>query len=84
MLLKNLIKNIPINYKNTVISGLSTDSRKIKKNYIFFAIKGNRYNGENFIKDAIAKGSSVIVCSSNCNFKSKQAFVIKTKDIRNF
>ena len=84
MLLKNLIKNIKINYKNKEISGLSTDSRKIKKNYIFFAIKGNRYNGENFIKDAIAKGSSVIVCSSNCNFKSKQAFVIKTKDIRNY
>ena len=49
MLLKNLIKNIPINYKNTVISGLSTNSKRLKK-IIFFAIKGNRYNGEKFYK----------------------------------
>ena len=53
MLLKNLIRDISKNKKNIVISGLSTNSRKIKKNYIFFAIKGKKFNGEKFIKDAV-------------------------------
>ena len=53
MLLKNLIKDISKNKKNIVISGISTNSNEIKKNYIFFAIKGNKLNGEKFIKYAI-------------------------------
>ena len=36
MLLKNLIKNISNDKKNIVISGLSTNSKDIKKNYIYF------------------------------------------------
>ncbi len=82
MLLKNLIKNIPQEIKNISISGLSTDSRKVKKNYIFFAIKGNKINGEQFIKEAINKGASVIICSKNCKVKDKKVFTIKTNNIR--
>ena len=77
MLLKNLIKNIPQAKKKIKISGLSTDSRKVKKNYIFFAIKGNENNGEVFINEAIKKGASVIVCSKKYNFKHKDILVIK-------
>ncbi len=83
MLLKNLIKNIPINKKNILISGISINSKKIKKNYIFFAIRGNDLNGEKFIPQAIQKGASVIVCSKNCKTKTKKnVLVIKTGNIR--
>ena len=84
MLLKNLINNISKEKKNITISGLSTNSKEVKNNYIFFAIRGKKVNGENFIKDAINKGASVIVCSKTCNFKYKRVFVIKTNKIRNF
>ena len=68
MLLKNLIKNIsPV--KNFNVSGLAVNSKNVKKNYIFFAIKGNKSNGEKFIKEAIEKGASVIVCSKNVKLK---------------
>ena len=83
MLLKNLIKDISKDKQNIIVSGLSTNSKEVKKNYIFFAIKGNKVNGENFIKDAINKGASVIVCSKSYNFKYKKIFVIKTNKIRN-
>ncbi len=83
MLLKNLIKDIPQEKKNTIISGLSTNSKKIKKNYIFFAIKGNKINGEKFIKDAIIKGASVIVCSKNYKLRSKNTIIIQTNKVRN-
>ena len=82
MLLKNLIKDIPKDKKNTIISGLSINSNDVKKNYIFFAIKGKKFNGENYIKKAIKKGASVIVCSKNCSFNDRKIIVIKTNDIR--
>ena len=82
MLLTELIKKNSKDKKNVVVSGLSTNSKKVKKNYIFFAIKGNRHNGEKFIKEAISKGASAIVCSNSCKYKAKNIPIIKTKDIR--
>jgi len=83
MLLKNLINNFP-ERKKVVITGLSTNSKEVKKGFIFFAIKGNKSNGEKFINEAISKGASVVVCSKNCKFKSNKIIIIKKKNIRNF
>ena len=85
MLLKNLIKDIPKEKKNIKISGISTNSNYVKKNFIFFAIKGNKFNGENYINEAIYKGAKVIICSKNCRIKikNKNIIIIKTKDVRN-
>ena len=74
MLLKNLIRNISKDKKNITVSGISTNSEIIKNNYIFFAIRGKKFNGENFIKDAVRKGASVVVCSKKCKIKKKQDF----------
>jgi len=82
MLLKNLIKNISKNKKDIIISGLSTNSKEVRKNYIFFAIKGNKINGEKFIKDAVDKGASVIICSKRCKIKIKNIVIIRTNEIR--
>ncbi len=84
MLLKNLIKDISKEKKNITISGISIDSRKIKKNCIFFALKGNKFNGEKFIKNAINKGASVIICSKKCKIKisNQKILIIKTNKIR--
>ena len=35
MLLKNLIKNIPANIDNIEISNLASDSRKVKRLFVF-------------------------------------------------
>ena len=79
MLLKNLINNLPKSKKKIIITGLSIDSKKIRRGYIFFAINGNKSNGENFIQEAINKGASVIVCSNHCNYKNKKTLIIKKK-----
>ncbi len=84
MLLKNLIKEVPFNKRNISVKGISSNSNNTKKNYIFFAIKGKKKNGENFIKQAIKKGASVIICSNKCKFKDKNILVIKKKNVRNF
>ena len=82
MLLKKIIKNLPINIQKIDIKGLSLDSRKIKKNYLFFAIKGKVYNGEDYIYEAIKKGASVIVCETNYEIKNKKTLIIKVKNIK--
>ena len=73
MLLKKIIKNIPIGIQKINIKGLSLDSRQIKNNYLFFAIKGSKYNGENYIINAIKKGAKAVVCDTNCKIKKYQS-----------
>ena len=68
MLLKNLIKFSNIKYKKKNIKGLAINSNEVKKEFIFFAIKGNKTNGENYIKEAINKGATVIICSKKFVF----------------
>ena len=82
MLLKNLIKNIPKVKRNIFISGIASNSKKVKKNYIFFATKGNKINGEKFIEDAIRRGASVIICSKQCKLTNKNVLIFKTKNLR--
>ena len=84
MLLKKLIKDIKKNKENTLVSGISSNSENVKKNYIYFAIRGVKINGESFINSAIKKGATVVVCSNKCNYKNKKIFVIKKKDVRYF
>ena len=80
MLLKNLIKFSSKKYNKLNIKGLAINSKKVKKGFIFFAIKGNQFNGEKYINEAIAKGAVVIICSNSCNFKSNKIHIFKTKN----
>lgn len=47
--------------ENTEISGVSYDSRSLKKGDVFFALPGRGADGKDFIKEAVRKGASVIV-----------------------
>ena len=84
MLLKNLIKKkIYSNNKNLKIKDLSTDSRKIKKGDLFFAIKGNKTNGILFIKEALKKGAAAIIVDKDTTFlNDKKDKIIRVKNVR--
>ncbi len=84
MLLKNLIKKLPYKFRKLNIRGLATNSKDVKKEFIFFAIKGNKSNGENYINEAVKKGSTVIVCSKSCKYRNDKIYIIKIKKIRHF
>lgn len=47
---------------NVCVNKIVTDSRKIKKGNLFIAISGKKYNGHDFITDAIQKGASAVLC----------------------
>ena len=61
MILKSFFKNLKKDFNNKSFNGFEFNSKKIKKNYIFFAIKGSKFNGNNFINDAIKRGARIIV-----------------------
>ena len=48
------------NFKNSKINKIVTDTRKLKKNDLFIALKGNKYNGHDYIND-IKKASGIII-----------------------
>ena len=50
------IYNLFINSK-----GVCIDTRKIVKKSIFFAIKGNNFDGNNFVNEALKKGCSYAI-----------------------
>ena len=59
MLLKNLIDKLNSKIGNTRIRCISSDSRKIKKGDLFVSIKGNRYDGNKYIYEAINNGAKI-------------------------
>ena len=59
-------------------SGISTDTRTIKKKNIFFCLKGRNFNGNLFIDRAISLGASfVIYDEEKLNHKSEKAIKVK-------
>ncbi len=82
MLLGNYFHNINKNYKNFSFSGISFDTKSIKKNNIFFAIKGNSVDGNKFIPKAIKKGSKIIVSERKTNQFQNGILYIHTNNIR--
>lgn len=64
------------------ISGVSIDSRKLEKDDLFFAIKGENFDGHNFIDDVMSKGASAVVIEKNYleKFKDKNYPLIVVKD----
>ena len=46
-------------------AGVSIDSRTIEPGELFFAIKGERFDGHDFVSDAVEKGAAGVVVSSD-------------------
>ncbi len=82
MQLKDYFPDIKKEYSNFFFSGISFESSKIKKNYIFFAIKGSNFDGNDFIPIAIKKGCRIIITEKKIEKKLKGILFICTKNIR--
>ena len=51
--------------ENLIVTGITTDSRKISEGVLFIALKGENFNGEDFVEDAITKGATAAIVSKN-------------------
>jgi UDP-N-acetylmuramoyl-tripeptide--D-alanyl-D-alanine ligase len=70
--------------ENNMLRGVSTDTRRIKGGELFVAIKGQRFDGHNFILDAVSKGAGGVLvqdgCIVNSNFKMPDVSIISVPD----
>ncbi|MDP3442545.1 MAG: UDP-N-acetylmuramoyl-tripeptide--D-alanyl-D-alanine ligase, partial [Ignavibacteria bacterium] len=64
------------------LSKIFIDSRKVEKNSIFVAIKGENFDGHNFVLEALKKGARAIVINKNriSKFRSIELPLITVPD----
>jgi UDP-N-acetylmuramoyl-tripeptide--D-alanyl-D-alanine ligase len=62
-------------FKNN--STISTDTRNVSKNSLFFALKGDNFNGNKFAKDALEKGASYVIIDEEEYKISDQYILVK-------
>ncbi len=63
-----------------IINRVSIDSRDVDENTLFFAIKGERFDGHDFVKDVSEKGVGAIVCHKPVECDAPVIYVKDTKD----
>jgi UDP-N-acetylmuramoyl-L-alanyl-D-glutamate--2,6-diaminopimelate ligase len=67
--------------QNFTVKGITSDSRKVKENFIFVAVKGNDFDGHSFIQDAIKRGAKAVVVQDTSSSTRRITF-IKVTDTR--
>ena len=82
MYLKDYFSNLKKEYQNYFFSGIASNTSQVKKNFIFFAIKGNNNDGHNFIKEAIKKGSKIIIYEKKFSGIKNNILYLNSKNIR--
>ena len=63
--------------KNIIINEASIDSRKTKKNNIFFGIKGKNFDGNKFVNQAFKSGASISINENKKKNKFKNNIYVK-------
>lgn len=58
--------------KNKNIKRISTDSRKLKSDDFFIPLKGENFDGHDFLFDATKKGASGFICEGTCKTNLKK------------
>ena len=82
--LKQLLKPLGIDeskISEVLITGLSINSKAIKKGYLFIAIEGKSENGQKYIADAINSGATAIITSKSYS-KITEVPIFKVKNSR--
>ena len=63
------------------ITSLSTDSRDVKRNSVFFCIEGYSKDRHDFVDEAVAKGALAIVHSKDIPNKDEDTFYFQVDDV---
>ena len=66
--------------ENIFFDGVTTDSRKICDGTLFVALKGEKFNGEDFVEDAFKKGATAAIVSKNFDKKISDGIILKVDD----
>ena len=68
------------------IEGIENNSQKVKKGYMFIAIKGFSTDGHQYVENAIENGANCVIIEEGCDLKSlkisEETTVVMAKDTR--
>ncbi|WP_241485300.1 Mur ligase domain-containing protein, partial [Psychroserpens damuponensis] len=62
-------------------NSVCTDTRKISKNCMYFALKGANFNGNTFAQDALKKGAAFAIIDES-KYKISDAYIL-VEDVLN-
>ena len=82
MQLKDYIPKIDKKIGETFFSGVSFNSSKVKKDNIFFAIQGEKFDGNDYIDEAIKNGAKVIISEKKRLKKKENIIFLHSSNIR--
>ncbi|MDB5085036.1 MAG: UDP-N-acetylmuramoylalanyl-D-glutamate--2,6-diaminopimelate ligase [Bacilli bacterium] len=66
--------------KNTDITGIQMDSRKVQPGDLFICIQGQKFDGHDYAKQAIDHGASALVVEHDVDLNVPKLFVKKSRD----
>lgn len=65
---------------NVAVSSITFDSRKVKKDSLFIAVRGTTVDGHNFIDKAIESGALAIICEEIPENRVEEITYVKVKN----
>ncbi|MCC8368679.1 MAG: UDP-N-acetylmuramoyl-L-alanyl-D-glutamate--2,6-diaminopimelate ligase [Rickettsia endosymbiont of Oxypoda opaca] len=77
-----LLQKLQILFRQHSITDLSVDSRQVKENEAFFAIKGENYDGNKFIPDALNHKAGIIITDNKESVELNPTKIVYVEDIR--
>ena len=66
--------------KPTAINGIDADSRNIKADYAFVAVRGSQTDGHQYIPKAIEQGATVVICEDIPTDAPQNIFFVQVKN----
>lgn len=74
------MKTARLHQRFLLCSGVDTDTRKIRQDSIFFALKGDKFNGNMFAEEALEKGARYAVVDEKEYAKNDKDYIL-VKDV---
>ena len=78
--LLKVAKGKAVGPNDIIVESISIDSRKILPTQAFLAIKGENFDGHDFVNKVINKGVKVIIVHKNIKIENKGVCCIRVKD----
>ena len=78
----------PEHLKDACVKGITSNSEKVKKDYLFFCLRGTRVDGHRYIESAIEKGACAVViedekyvCEKSIRVESTRASLARAMNV---
>lgn len=78
-LLKNLLYD-SVNFNDIDIKGVVHSSKNVEKDYLFFALSGDKFDGIDYIDEVLERGGKVVVTEKD--IVRNDLIVVKVADVR--